>query len=290
MKRNLLLILLLSVCLPYAGDVAADERQALSVTSNVDNPDSPNQPVAPGSYKTYLAQVCPICAALPSNFIVGISDTGLDGGPLGAQHADLAGREMWGANFTTSPDADDVGHGTMIAGIIAGDNATLRKDHDASGSTAGGYYMGTGIAPSARIYSTRTRTANAGGVTNTSPFSWIHDAASHGAAVQNHSFNMYFQAQEGRYTELSRDYDLAVRDSNGPSAAGGLPITLTVAAGNREGYPNRDWALPPGTAKNVISVGGTENYRNSPDEPQPHCHNTLAGGYRNLMPGRCASH
>ncbi|MFC6087816.1 S8 family peptidase [Saccharothrix lopnurensis] len=66
---------------------------------------------------------------------VGVLDTGVD-----AEHPDLAGRVVEQADFTGSGPADEVGHGTHVAGIIAGD-----------GTASGGRYRG--VAPDATLIS-----------------------------------------------------------------------------------------------------------------------------------------
>ncbi|WP_415365486.1 S8 family serine peptidase [Saccharothrix sp. BKS2] len=66
---------------------------------------------------------------------VGVLDTGVDAG-----HPDLAGRVVEQADFTGSGPADEVGHGTHVAGIIAGD-----------GTASGGRYRG--VAPDATLIS-----------------------------------------------------------------------------------------------------------------------------------------
>ncbi|QKV79754.1 S8 family serine peptidase [Amycolatopsis sp. Hca4] len=68
---------------------------------------------------------------------VGLLDTGVDAG-----HPDLAGKVVAARDFTgTRPDAgDDLGHGTHVAGIIAG-----------TGAASGGRYRG--VAPDARLVS-----------------------------------------------------------------------------------------------------------------------------------------
>ncbi|WP_410570114.1 S8 family serine peptidase [Amycolatopsis sp. cmx-4-61] len=68
---------------------------------------------------------------------VGVLDTGVK-----ADHPDLAGKVVAARDFTgTPPDAsDDLGHGTHVAGIIAG-----------TGAASGGRYRG--VAPDARLIS-----------------------------------------------------------------------------------------------------------------------------------------
>ncbi|MDQ7803094.1 S8 family serine peptidase [Amycolatopsis sp. A133] len=72
-----------------------------------------------------------------SGVTVGVLDTGVE-----ADHPDLAGKVVEAQDFTgTRPDAsDDLGHGTHVAGIIAG-----------TGAASGGRYRG--VAPDARLIS-----------------------------------------------------------------------------------------------------------------------------------------
>ncbi|WP_051765021.1 S8 family serine peptidase [Saccharothrix syringae] len=72
---------------------------------------------------------------------VGVLDTGVDAG-----HPDLAGRVVEQADFTGTGTADQVGHGTHVAGIIAGD-----------GAASGGRYRG--VAPAATLVSGKVCTA-----------------------------------------------------------------------------------------------------------------------------------
>ena len=66
---------------------------------------------------------------------VGILDTGVK-----ADHPDLTGKVLAAQDFTGTGDSDDIGHGTHVAGIIAG-----------TGAASGGRYRG--IAPDARLIS-----------------------------------------------------------------------------------------------------------------------------------------
>ncbi|HEY8473309.1 MAG TPA: S8 family serine peptidase [Natronosporangium sp.] len=67
---------------------------------------------------------------------VAVLDTGIDD-----RHQDLAGKVVAAENFTTEPDTSDQhGHGTHVAGIVAG-----------TGAASGGTY--TGVAPGAQLMS-----------------------------------------------------------------------------------------------------------------------------------------
>src|ERR1041385_2846835 len=110
------------------------------------------------------------------------------------QHPDLSGPEFFGTKYVTTDDVcvgdasrtcDQIGHGTMVAGVIAGSAATSITD-------AGGYYLGTGIAPSAGVFSTKIFSLS--GRTTNDIFSWAHDARTNGVYIQNHSHNDYSDA------------------------------------------------------------------------------------------------
>ncbi|HEX7151377.1 MAG TPA: S8 family serine peptidase [Thermoanaerobaculia bacterium] len=255
----------------------SDERQVMSVTSNLNV--ARTQPTNPTGYLSWFNSRCTYCSNLHGeNFVVGIADTGLDGGSTGARHADLAGpasRMRYGAIFDGTTNDDTVGHGTMVAGIIAGNASTGARDANGTG-----FLLGMGIAPTAAILSTKI-SAN-GVITQTSNiFNWAFDATSRNVYIQNHSHNFYHAGSQGLYTQLSAQYDAAVRDSNGTTAGGG-PITLAVASGNRDLGATNALVLPAGTGKNVISVGGAENYRDLAAEKTPNCRNVAADGFMTL--------
>ncbi|MCB0167646.1 MAG: S8 family serine peptidase, partial [Anaerolineae bacterium] len=76
---------------------------------------------------------------------VGIVDTGID-----SAHPDFAGRIMATKSFVSSSAQDDNGHGTHVAGIVAG-----------SGAKSNGKYVG--IAPEASLYVAKVLRADGGG-------------------------------------------------------------------------------------------------------------------------------
>jgi Fibronectin type III domain len=280
---------------PFPNVELSDERAAMSLTSAVDGTGALMGPGA--RYRPWLAALCPGCTTLRQDgFLVGMADTGFWAGPLNASGqadpgpADLPNaRVTYAADYVADPNGattptattfDDVeAHGTFVASILAGDPA--------SGADPSGFLYGGGVAPSAGLLVTKANLA-AGSVT--SIFKLAHDARSRSVFVQNHSYNESVANQssssanppcnppapDGKYTVMSRDFDSAVRDSNGTTAGGG-PITLVVSSGNRarplEGahpscsaFPVRNYTNPPATAKNVIAVGGTETPR-SQSEP-----------------------
>lgn len=299
----------------------SDERAVLAVTNLVPSVGS----AEPGLYKKWLSDLCPSCTNLQADgFYIGIADTGVDGGDRAASgtldgekpssdlhRAELAkSRIVWGSSFaptsfasnqtwtncgTACPDTtgskhDTHGHGTLVAGMAAGDPAAT------GGKDSGGFFLGFGVAPSAGLVVTKI---NPKEITSTQQpvqdvTSDARTTANPRAYWQNFSINQYDDASsstdcskfyDGAYSILSRDFDEAVRDGD-LSAAGNQQITLTVSSGNIDqqqkqkfcGHINRTLTLPPATAKNVIAIGGGENV-------QPEgwlCKGTLADDHQNL--------
>jgi hypothetical protein len=79
------------------------------------------------------------------------------------------------------------------------------------------------------------------------------DLLSRGVNITNNSFS----SDLSEYTSESRLHDQLVRSANGVN--GGPPMTIYIAAGNDDGVFPAPLVTSPGTAKNVITVGGSEN-------------------------------
>jgi len=263
----------------------SDERVAQSLTTNVTSNGSAPTLASAGTYATWLSNNCSWCAPanMPStNWKVGTADTGLDAGSTGAtHHPDLVNREYWGSVFLTNAQNDACGscdllsHGTLVAGIIAGNASSGLADTDS-------FLDGQGIAPSVGIFSTKIFSWTA--ISGNPVFDWFSDATNNGVVIQNHSHNDYntTPSTAGVYTLESRQYDLATRDSDNNSANGLTPILFTVSAGNIDQQPATNQVLPPATAKNVIAMGATENYRPTYAGAHP-CHGALADDFRNIF-------
>lgn len=269
----------------------SDERQAIATTTKLStdetmpNPFPMPNPATGHRYTDWLSATCSNCASLPSDFKIGIADTGVDRGIQDSNsHPDLSGRVEWGANYTSEVAADRNGHGTMVAGVAAGNGGTGVVDgHN--------FLNGIGLAPTGRIRSTKIANYLGVFVTTSNITQWAHDARANGVYIQNHSHNDYgarcggcAEGRGGDYTLESRRFDSAVRDSNDTSSDGLTPITLTVSGGNIHdvdpSWPDRNLVLPPATAKNVIAMGASENYR--PDQNTVGCRGTLADSFKNL--------
>jgi uncharacterized membrane protein len=183
---------------------------------------------------------------------ISIVDSGIDG-----THPAFDGRKASFRSYGSTPAWSDqdsgAGHGTMCAGIAAG-NGRWRSS-DPSG-TPGKY---TGMAPGAGLV----------GQANIYQYYWtysIYDLCRHanerGALVSSNSWGDSGSA--GRYTSTCREYDTYVRDSNA-NLEGDQPLVVVASAGNSG--PTSFTVGAPSTAKNVIAVGALGNDKTGPYGP-----------------------
>jgi len=180
-----------------------------------------------------------------------VVDSGVD--PL---HPDLVGLE--GISYPeceTDLPGDDpgfAGHGTPVAGIVAGTGAAGYIDPD-------GFLWGLGVAPGAQILS-QNALCNVN-IPWPPDGGWqilSRDGVLAGAVGSNNSWN----SQEGDahgYQASERVHDLMVRDGNFDTSDVAEPFILVFNAGNHGPDPS---TIPaPKEAKNLITVGGIENWR-----------------------------
>jgi len=174
--------------------------------------------------------------------LVGVNDTGVDD-----QHPDLAGRVI-GPVANVDPD----GHGTHVTGSLIGDGtASPLSSSNALGSFSNANFYG--IAPKARAYVQDYAGPDTALQTNTALTNILISNNSWGYGVND-------------YDIFAASYDAAVRDSL-PGATGEQEVAYVFAAGNEggggaaglNGIPGS--ILSPATAKNVITVGATDQLR-----------------------------
>lgn len=183
--------------------------------------------------------------------IVGVNDTGVD-----VQHPALTGR-VWVDVPSTGDDFD--GHGTHVAGTIAGDGTgSPTEDLGVIGSEAEADFRG--IAPAATIFAQPIDLVSGPLLSN----QYLQEnSARTNALISNNSWG-YVGAF--RYNFASASYDAAVRDSL-PGETGPQGLSYVFAAGNSGAGRNNgqgglaDSVSAPANAKNVISVGAIENFR-----------------------------
>lgn len=199
--------------------------------------------------------------------VVNVNDTGVD-----ATHPDLQGRVQPGDPSDPSSIRDFDGHGTHVAGSIAssglsspgpvedGEPAAYGSDPEADFR---------GMAPEASIYPLPIF-LNVGPVQSDTYL--IEKAAelnyiTLGRTDPIISNNSWGYVGLFNYSSSSAHFDAAVRDAL-PGTSGDQPIVYLFAASNDgEGDPNGLGGFPdtisaPGNAKNVITVGAIENFRN----------------------------
>jgi serine protease AprX len=168
---------------------------------------------------------------------VAILDSGI------APHPDLAGRIVASVDFTNGrtgatlvPPADPGGHGTHVAGLVAGD-----------GTASGGAYAG--VAPAANLIDVRV--IGASGSTNVSTLiagmQWV---LAHRAAYNIRVINL---SAGGHVTTSYRDDPLATAAEVLVFAG----ITVVVSAGN-DG-PHEGTITSPGNDPYVVTVGAIDD-------------------------------
>lgn len=162
---------------------------------------------------------------------VAVLDTGID-----ETHPDFSGRIKATKSFVGETAHDDNGHGTHVAGIIAG-----------SGQLSNGKYRG--VAPEAELYIGKVLNENAGGL-----MSDVMAGIEWAVLEQNvQIINMSLGAEgpsDGN-DALSVLCDEAVLQSG---------VVLCVAAGNLG--PNPQTIGSPGCARFVITVGAIDDHDN----------------------------
>jgi serine protease AprX len=167
---------------------------------------------------------------------VGVIDTGIDNLP------DFAGRLVGGVDLTGggNPFQDSYGHGTFVAGLIAG-----------NGASSDGEYSGE--APGADLVSIKV--AGASGVTNLGTvILGVQWAIDHESTYNLRVLNMSLGFQPFTST-LINPLDMAVE------AAWNSGIAVVVSAGNAG--PSDGTILSPGDDPLVITVGALDDMAQS---------------------------
>jgi subtilisin-like proprotein convertase family protein len=181
-----------------------------------------------------------------TNVLININDLGVD-----ATHPDLANR-IFTLPSETFNLMDPSGHGTHVAGTILGSGSKSSTVVFAEGSATNANFRG--MAPDAMAFV----------LSLDDPDSYLQEqAARTNALISNNSWNY---GGDAAYDIEAASYDAAVRDAL-PEVSGSQSISYVFSAGNSGSGSdngtggNKDSILSPATAKNVITVGATEEQR-----------------------------
>lgn len=262
-----------------------DERQNLILANRLSggNPTVPIAPSAPNgiAYLQWLAERGFSQAQFDENgWIVEASDQGLDNGTTRPMHFGLFvggapdsltdptnslvvfNKREGTAAATDLTGCGGVGHGTWVSHVIGGNVAAVTRDNPHGD---GSFYFGGGVNPFVRLGNSTIFTT---GGTFTNPDFEDSQSRSYtnlglgvrGARISNNSWGA---AVSGAYSASSQAHDALVRDAMPEGAAFSAPgnqeMVIVFAAGNSG--PGARTMGAPGSAKNVITAGGSQNVR-----------------------------
>jgi len=206
----------------------------------------------------------PLNTLTGSGVIVGVMDSGLDNAVTCTDLADcntknsgimsdFQGRIVGVENFVqcgqTDGPSDPDGHGTHVTGTVLGDGSSSTGSSDYSG-----------MAPEAMLYMQSVYSvcnANNKLATPNDYSNIFQTAYDNGARVHTNSWGANYNDNE--YSSLSLQIDTHAHNLD--------DLTILYAMGNDGLDSNDDGEVDTGymnthaTAKNIISVGGSENYR-----------------------------
>ena len=193
------------------------------------------------------------------NVTVAVIDSGID-----ATHPDFATGRVTGISAMSLTDTN--GHGTHVAGIIAGNGSqsSSLNANEPQGSVTNADFRGK--APLASLFSVD---ALADDQTLKHTDRYLQETVARTNILISN--NSWVYSGQNVYDLAAASYDAAVRDAL-PETMGSQPVLFVFAAGNDGGGNTdggggaADTVLSPGTAKNVITVGALEQLRNITNE------------------------
>ncbi len=233
-----------------------DERQGQIMAGNLNAAGS--QPSAPSYFSWLTSKGFP--GTNPFSFVVDVTDDGVDNGNTTSINNEFrvngvstgASRLAYNFNYTSDATANGIaGHGNINASIIGGYNTLTGTAYEDSL----GYNYGLGLAPWVKVGNSKVFDNAGNGDFNQAANTRLQNAYNAGARISNNSWGFISGTT---YNSDSQLHDVLVRDA-ASGTAGNQELTILFAAGN-DG-PGGSTVHPPGTAKNIITVGASENYR-----------------------------
>jgi serine protease AprX len=179
------------------------------------------------------------------NQIVGMADTGLDSGDSRAIHQDFSGavKSGYAVGMFGKTWADPMGHGTHVAGSVLG------RGTASGGKLKGGAFSALMVAQGmwSPVLNNLSVPSNLAGMFN--------QAYTDGARLHTNSWGA--AANFGAYEKMAATVDQVMFDKE--------DLLILFAAGNSGVDKNKDGRIDansigtPGTAKNALTVGASEN-------------------------------
>jgi subtilisin-like proprotein convertase family protein/sugar lactone lactonase YvrE len=203
-----------------------------------------------------------------SNVTVEVNDTGVDAGhPDLMTYGNVVPTRVTGFFPSSTNDVD--GHGTHVAGIIAGNGFESTTVTNARGSIMPGTTnQFRGKAPAAKLVAFGFLGPNDTDFVFQGDSDLQEAPANTNALISN---NSWVNGDVNEYDLSAASYDAAVRDAL-PEVTGPQPVLFVFAAGNDGNGDDTglngdaDSILSPGTAKDVVTVGAMEQFRNITNE------------------------
>ncbi|ADO74184.1 S8 family serine peptidase [Stigmatella aurantiaca] len=242
---------------PYFTPKKVDERQDMILAGQLTG----NGPTGPG-YLAWL-QSKGFNTSQIADFGVDVSDSGLDNGTQTPNHFGLyasgnvsntsrvAYNRLEGTPNSGSTIQGCDGHGTLNSHIVMGYVAQSGAPH----ADSLGFAYGLGVAPFVKVGSSVV--FDPGSFTDPVYEDLQSRAYNDGMRVSSNSWG----ASSNLYTADAQAYDALVRDAQPEGSAHATPgnqeMVILFAAGNSGSSANT--VGTPGTAKNIITVGASEN-------------------------------
>jgi uncharacterized repeat protein (TIGR01451 family) len=248
---------------PYQAPGKQDERQAQIMAGNLNG----TTPTGPGYLEWLTEKGFTAEQFAASGFVVDLTDSGIDNGTITPGHFGLhemgnpaansrvAYQRLEGNPNAGSTTAGWDGHGNLNAHILGGFNAFPQGFPH---TDMLGFRYGLGICPFVRVGASVVFDPDFFTYPN---YADLQSRAYHdGARISANSWG----TPNNSYTVDAQAFDALVRDAqpegSAQAAPGNQEMVIVFAAGNR-GAAGFHTVGAPATAKNVITVGASENVR-----------------------------